>query len=209
MKKIVLIVMSIVFMLSGCSYQDIPSSSSELESSVDSKSSEISSSEESKEDKYGLKCKYYEPGTYKVGTDLPAGEYLVLCISQIPGYFGVYADANKSDIIHNNNFEVNSYVTVEDGDYFEASRSLIISVEEFNKYYHIVSRESGAMLKVGIDIEPGEYKLICEDGEDGYYSILSDSRQGDIIANDIFENSTYVSISNGQYLELSRCHIEE
>lgn len=36
-----------------------------------------------------------------------------------------------------------------------------------------------------------------------------DSRQDDIIANDNFENQNYVTVSEGQYLVLSRCKFAE
>ncbi|MGL6058285.1 MAG: hypothetical protein ACRC17_08205, partial [Culicoidibacterales bacterium] len=41
---------------------------------------------------------YYE-GVYKVGSDIPAGEYQFTATSGTSGYWGIYADSNQSDII--------------------------------------------------------------------------------------------------------------
>lgn len=67
------------------------------------------------------------------------------------------------------------------------------------------------MLRVGKDIEAGEYSLEPT-GSDGYYCIYSDSRQqgtNSIVANENFSGNTYVTVSDGQYLKLSRCAIKE
>ena len=61
------------------------------------------------------------------------------------------------------------------------------------------------MYKVGADIGAGEYFLTSTGS--GYYSLNSDSSGSfdSILENDNFKNSAYITVSDGQYLELSNC----
>lgn len=64
--------------------------------------------------------------------------------------------------------------------------------------------------KVGADIEPGEYKLTATRSSGGYWEVTnSSSADADIVGNDNFSNSTYVTVSEGQYLKLSGCTAEK
>lgn len=153
----------------------------------------------------------YEPGQYKVGRDMRPGEYVLLCTDSYSGYFCVSSDALKRDIICNDLFEVNSILTVEYGEYVELSRCLAISSVDFYSEYTIKTSNSGIMLRVGYgyDLMPGEYRLRADAGEMGYFCIYNDSRQTDIVDNDLFENTTYVTLRSGQYIKLSRCKLFE
>ncbi len=62
---------------------------------------------------------------------------------------------------------------------------------------------------IGTDLPAGEYKLMCSDGEDGYYCVSTDSLMNDIIANLNFENSAYVTVQDNQYLYLSHCYTKD
>lgn len=145
----------------------------------------------------------YTKGKYKVGTDIPAGEYAVFSDNGTRAYFAVSSDSNSDDIIFNDNFEYNSIITVYDGEYLELSRCYAVPYDES---VEIDSSKTGSMFKVGKDIPAGEYKL--DSGNDrGYYCIYPDSRHNNIISNDLFEGQNYVTVSDGQYLILSRCDI--
>lgn len=145
----------------------------------------------------------YSPSIYKVGSDIPAGEYVVFTEGR-SGYFCVSSDSNQDDIIFNDNFDYNSIISVNDGEYLELSRCYAIPIEENPD----VSVNASGMFKVGLHIPAGEYTLDAG-GEHGYYCIYSDSRQDDIVSNDNFEGRNYVTVSDGQYLELSRCKFTE
>ena len=150
---------------------------------------------------------YFE-GQYKVGRDFIAGEYVLLSTSDFPGYFAVSSDANGRDIIANGLFDINSIITVYTGEYLELSRCVAVESADFYSSYTIKTDRDGTMLKVGYDIMPGEYKLIAASGTSGYYCIYNDSRQTDIIDNSLFKNSAWITLKYGQYVELSRCHIQ-
>ena len=145
----------------------------------------------------------YSAGVYKVGTDLPAGEYVVFA-SGGAGYFCVSSDSNQNNILFNDNFSTNSIITVNDGEYVNLSRCYAIPISEDPE----VSTSDSGMFKVGTHIPAGEYKI--DSGADsGYYCIYSNSRQDNIVANDNFTGQNYVTVSDGQYLVLSRCSFTE
>lgn len=145
-------------------------------------------------------------GQYKIGTDMPSGEYIL--IANDGGYFCVSSDSNGDDILFNDNFETNSIITVYDGEYLELSRCIAYPFDAFCEVYGIDTSNSGIMLKIGVNLDAGEYKLESTDDEYyGYYCIYDSSRHENIIANDNFTGQTYVTVSDGQYLLLNRCTI--
>lgn len=151
----------------------------------------------------------YEAGQYKVGLDMKAGEYVVMATGSIAGYFSVSRDANEDDILFNDNFNTNSIIEVKNGEYVKLNRCMAIDADDFYSQYTIKTSKTGVMFRVGYDIQPGEYKLIAESGKTGYYCIYNDARHDDIVSNDNFKNSSYVSVKRGQYLILNRCTIKQ
>lgn len=146
------------------------------------------------------------PGTYKVGTEIGAGEYVLLCNSAYSAYYAIKSDStgDYGNIIANDNFNYNSIITVSDGQYLELKRCTLSPISEITQ----IDFTKGNMFKVGYHIPAGEYKLQAGDSS-GYYAVLKNpnSEIGDIITNDNFEGQAYVTVRNGQYLELNRCSI--
>lgn len=143
------------------------------------------------------------PGQYKVGTDIKQGEYVLLSENGM-GYFALTTDGNGNDIITNDNFEYNSMIIVDEGEYLELSRCKAIPLDEAKN----LPIDKANMFKVGVHLPAGEYKLQSDTGM-GYYCVYNDGRHDDIEANNNFEGQSYVSVKEGQYLLLSRCHIVE
>lgn len=145
----------------------------------------------------------YTSNMNKVGTDIPAGEYILFAENE-QGYFCVSPDSNQNDITFNDNFAYNSIITINDGEYLELSRCYAIPIDEDPE----LDLSGPGMFKVGLHIPAGEYKLeSTNDG--GYYCIYPDSRQEDIISNDLFDGQNYVTVSDGQYLVLNNCKFVE
>lgn len=141
-------------------------------------------------------------GQYKIGTDLPAGEYYIKCNS-INLYVEISSDSSGEldSIISNLNTEGGVYVTVRDGEYLKVDGGEIfnisdIEIEPENGYY------PAGQYKVGEDIPAGEYTLEALDGEEGYIEVTSDSRHTleSIITNDLFDNNTIITLTDGQYV---------
>lgn len=144
-------------------------------------------------------------GEYKVGEDVPAGEYYVKCNSY-NCYVEVASDSSGSleSIVYNLNTEGGVYITVEDGEYLKIQGG---DLYELNK-----APDRGAdggyykegMYKVGEDIPAGEYQVESTESL-AYIEISTNSRHQieDIVTNDNFEGNKYITIENGQYLTLS------
>lgn len=158
----------------------------------------------------------YEAGGYRVGTDIPAGEYKLTCTSSVAAYYEVYPSTTETeltDILINENFEGCTYVSLSDGQYLEVTRATFVAVEDAEPTTDLTL--SGTY-KVGLDIEAGEYKLTVDESSAtgyGYYAVLSsvDAAAGSlasIIKNDNFEGSVYVTVEEGQYLNLSLASAE-
>lgn len=147
-------------------------------------------------------------GTYKVGQDIPAGEYCVFAMGSYGGYYSVNADSFGDSIIGNDNFYYNAFVTVYDGQYLELSRAMAIPAEQIAGSMYEIMTDGDGEFRIGTDLAAGEYKLESTDEFGGYYCVYNSSDpDAEIVTNDNFDGQTYVTVSDGQYLLLSRCKI--
>lgn len=156
----------------------------------------------------------YEAGMYKIGTDLPAGEYLLVNDSGSSNYWQVASDSSGEleSIVANDNYMNRAYVSVSDGQYFTFQGVAIPSAEApafvaENGYY-----PEGTYL-VGKDIPAGEYKLSLVENSVtgyGYYEVASDStgQLTSIITNANIQGDAYQTIQDGQYLKLNGTEIK-
>lgn len=151
--------------------------------------------------------KYYGEGMYKVGKDIPAGEY-VLYASDGLGYFSVNKNASGSfdAIITNEIFQTNSIITVTNGQYLEMSGCKAAKASAVK-----VNTSGEGMLRVGVDIAPGTYQLIATRSPYGYVEVSSNSlhKMDSIVMNDNFPKNKYIEVKKGQYLTLSGCKIKK
>lgn len=147
----------------------------------------------------------YSSGMYKIGTDMPAEEYLITSSS---GYYEVTSDSTGSfeSIITNDNYTNRAYITVQEGQYFSFDGTAT-PVGEAAAYSSVDGTYPEGMYLVGKDIPAGEYKLSSSGS--GYYEVTSDSTGNfdSIVSNDNFEGDKYLTISDGQYLKLNRAQI--
>ena len=77
----------------------------------------------------GAENGYYKEGMYKVGQDIPAGEYNVEATSGL-AYIEVDSDSRHTieSIISNDNFENNKIISVSDGQYLLLNNGARIKV---------------------------------------------------------------------------------
>ncbi|MGN0488077.1 MAG: zinc ribbon domain-containing protein [Ruminococcus sp.] len=150
----------------------------------------------------------YSEDYYKVGKDIPAGTYIAYPTGLYSAYYGIYSDANGDDIIANNNFDGQNYFTVSNGQYLDLTRCEARPVSQRQKVEYDNGYLTEGQYLVGVDVPAGEYKLTCTSDYSAYYALTSDTNSDNIISNDNFDNSRYVYISNGQYLELVRCKMK-
>ncbi len=147
----------------------------------------------------------YSGGMYKIGTDMPAGEYL---LTSTGGYYEVTTDSTGSleSIVTNDNYANRAYVTVQEGQYFTFDGTAV-SVNEAPAFSASDGIYPEGMYLVGKDIPAGEYKISATGS--GYYEVTSDSvgELDSIVTNENFDGDVYLTISEGQYLKLSRAQI--
>ena len=129
------------------------------------------------------------------------------------GYFAVTSDARGDDILFNDFGFTMCYVEVLDGEFFELDGALAYAYEEeFCKFMlegmYALYPECNATFIGGIDLPVGEYKVTKNDEKrSGYWAII-DWRH-DLISNDLFEKSSYVTVEEGDLLQLDGAHIVE
>lgn len=159
----------------------------------------------------------YGDGTYKVGTDIPPGEYLVFSDDE----FGTYVENAKDStgqfesIIYNLNLYngAHAYVTVYEGEYLKLEGGFMYPIENAPSVIPEDGVYKDGMYKVGQDLPAGEYKvLLSEDAmfDSGYLEVTTDSRHdfSNIVTNDFVKTSTYITVSEGQYLKLEGLFID-
>jgi hypothetical protein len=157
----------------------------------------------------GPKQTIYDAGTYKVGSDIPSGEYVLFCDNFLLGYMEVASDSSGSldSIIANENFDYNTIITLNDGEYFKTKGAYAIPIDEAGD----LDTSGSGMFKIGTHLPSGEYKLECTDTSlgFGYYEVSTDSTHilDSIVTNENFERNSYVTVKDGQYLKISSAKI--
>lgn len=152
-------------------------------------------------------------GMYKVGEDIPAGTYYFENAGNSKGYYAIYSDSTGDfdSLLHNDNVPSFTFLTVSDGQYLEVTRGKIAPADQISAIGAENGKYGSGTYRVGIDIPAGEYNAISDGSRSlAYYAILSDVTGGldSIVSNDNFENNAYVTVSDGQYLELNGAYIE-
>lgn len=146
-------------------------------------------------------------GMYKVGQDIPAGEYVLVTNSQ--GYFEITKDSSGQldSVICNDMFEKRSIVTVNEGEYFKFQNAEAYPIDKAPKVEATNGILPSGMYKVGVDIAPGEYKIKAIG--DGYVEVAKDSRHllNSIVSNDMFTGEKYVTVADGQYIKLRNAEL--
>lgn len=150
----------------------------------------------------------YSAGKYEVGKNLKAGEYILFSAPLQTGFFAVLADMESMDLITKGSFEVNTFLTVEEGDWLIIANCIAIFAGDYYRMRTIKLNESGGMLKVGVDARPGEYDLTSLPYKTSVYRIYNDSRYRLVVEEKEFRNTSHVSLEEGQYLELINCFAE-
>ena len=144
-------------------------------------------------------------GQYKVGSDIPAGEYYVKC-DGYNLYVEVSSDSSGTleSIVYNLNTDGGAYITVNDGEYLKIDGGKLYELNKAPDTDAQGGYYKNGMYKVGEDIPAGEYQVESTSGL-AYIEVSTDSRHQieSIVTNDNFEGSKYITLENGQYLTLS------
>ena len=149
---------------------------------------------------------WYSSSMYRVGSDIPAGDYYAVATGSYGGYYCKYTDSTQDDIEDNDNFDTFTFFRCYDGQYLKLSRCKITPIENAPVYSSNNGIYEEGTYRVGIDIPAGEYKFTATDSRySGYYCVYTDITYKDIEENDNFDDVAYYTIKKGQYLNLNRC----
>lgn len=148
----------------------------------------------------------YKSGQYKVGNDMPAGEYCLYEDGILPS-FTISEDANGDKIIDWHTFGENYIVEVQNGEYFKLSSCYAVPYDGEK----IATLKDGYLCEgfyaVGVDIPAGEYKVV-EDADSIVASITTYSDlRGDIDDWIVLDGDRYIELKDGQYVSVSDCKI--
>lgn len=157
----------------------------------------------------------FDAGDYVVG-DIPKGEYAYIGIDSSKYYS---EEDSAGNIIDNEIFDSFGYVYVHGVGNIDTS-GILVNVNAFGELgvtgakqlYEYINMQSNytqsGMYKIGSDIPAGLYTI--ESMGSGYFALLTGPvGNNEIIENDNFNGKKQVSVSNGQYLELSKVMISE
>lgn len=149
----------------------------------------------------------WKAGEYEVGKDIPMGEYVIMNCNG----FSIYSDASKkSKIIDDGMQNSRQIITVKSGEYFVVKSGTIYPIATAPKYeynngtHYLVYNGT---YKIGTDIPAGAYDLSTGIGRVGSYAVYSDStrEKSTLIKSERFSSQAYVTVSDGQYLEIFSC----
>lgn len=149
---------------------------------------------------------FYGVGQYKVGKDIPAGQYVAIG----DGYIEIAIDSSGdfSKIAMNDHVTNRRYATVNDGEYLKITQNLkLYPVESAPASDVELTKIPAGQYKVGVDIPAGEYKV--RSFGNGYYEVSRNDRRS-IVTNGVMQDgaTAYVTVSNGQYLKIVRAEMQ-
>ena len=156
--------------------------------------------------------KTYPAGMYKVGSDIPSGDYVLL--PNVAGDLASFEitsspDRKQDSIISNDNFSGRELISISDGQYLNVSDAAIYKLSEAPAVNKSAKQFADGMYCVGTDIPAGDYKVVPTDSISGYYEITSDNSHKfeNMIGNQIVDHELYLTLENGQYIKLERAKL--
>ena len=156
--------------------------------------------------------KEIQSGTYKVGRDIPAGEYVVLA-GEYYGYYECTSDTSGDldSVIYNGVLFENetAYVTVNSGEYLKIEDAVMYKVSEAPSIKPANNLYNSGQYKVGRDIPAGRYKVTDLGG--GTIEVNTNSRHDmsdAVICETLYGEDMYIDVEDGQYIELTSVQIQ-
>ena len=176
--------------------------------------------------------KVYDAGDYTVGQTCPAGLYVIYSdedvlaemeqsgmtdysndyLSEIQSNFYVTLQGSSEHLIHGNWFHDNLYIDLKDGEKLSISHGKMVAAADYHG-----SRDpflQSGMYLVGKDVPAGTYKIVCDKGHETdnwssygiYQEPPTDLTEGEC---GIPEHMMSVTLKDGQYICLERCHLKQ
>jgi hypothetical protein len=153
-----------------------------------------------------IQVQYIKAGMYKVGSELPAGEYIIEATGAL-AYYQVSSDSSGEieSIIVNDTLDKGAfgYIILQDGDYIKVDLGRMIAASELILQPEL-DNIPPSTYKIGKDIPAGEYKL-TPISELAYWERSRNPRQSvdGIVANDVLTEAAYVTVRDGEYFKIT------
>jgi hypothetical protein len=158
----------------------------------------------------------FDTGSYIKG-EIPSGEYGFVSFEGSGKYYSEKDQAGN--IIDNENFDSFGYVYVHDSGNLETQGVLIntsafstLGVSGAKQIYEVMNNlenyTDSAWYKVGVDIPPGQY--VIESYGQGYVAVMAGPvGKSDIVDNENFNGKYSTTVTDGQYLQISKGKIAQ
>ncbi|MBR1806919.1 MAG: hypothetical protein IJ774_11130 [Selenomonadaceae bacterium] len=187
MKKFLTALLLLSFVLTGCGGEktaDNPATKAE-------QTNEVSPSDNEK---------FFANGQFKVGTDLPVGEYLAVGT----GYVEVATspEGGNSIVVNDNIVSAQRYVTAQAGEYVKLQGDIkLYPASSAPKIDASNGKIPTGQFKCGTDITAGEYKITLD--KDGYFAVTKTTGR-DFVKNQFAPEggSFYATVVDGQFLQI-------
>lgn len=144
--------------------------------------------------------KIYKDGTYKVGTDIPAGKYGAFNTGSGTGFATLYSDSTKSDTVNGGGWSnYFCFVNIEEGQLLEIMGLALVP------YSDIESKgpENYGIFIGGNTLPIGEYYLTRLDpSNDGLYSVYSDTAESNVIEYNYYPDTAFLTVKKDQIIIL-------
>ena len=148
----------------------------------------------------------YRPGIYQIGTDLPAGEYVIFTLTNgIKGSYSILSDtSDDAQVLDHASFPYNSIVTLSEGQVLKLTRCSASPISEVPQIDHFY----GNMYKIGYHIPAGTYRLKrAKNVQAGVaFTLAWPSNTYDSVIDymEVTDNAV-ITVHEGQYLQLEDC----
>ena len=146
-----------------------------------------------------------EDGTFVVGVDFPAGEYVIFGNGNGEAYYEL---SNAEGKVRYGHFFYNDILTVENEQSLALENAYAVPIEDAT-----VDTTQTGHFKVGTHIEAGEYIIIPnEDATDGWGSYWLETSSNPLTSEyigpgDMFQEPVSVTLNEGEYIGLYDAHI--
>ena len=215
--SVLLCLLLTVSLMAGCGSKEkveaAPDSRSESASAAEEKPMEPAAPINGKE-KYDIDATCYQEGFYRIGQDMPEGEYMVLALGMM-GTMRLADDEKMEDdsILMSEVFTHNTVVTACTGEFLRLESAIAIPMGEWPAELVISVPEDGdAVLMVGYDIPEGSYILspssLERSGVYGEYTIFYSSRYDKTHNGTYVKEATPITLEKGEYLWINHCRLE-
>ena len=144
--------------------------------------------------------KTYTDGTYKVGSDIPAGKYGAFNTGSGTGYAILYEDSTKSNQLDGGGWSnYFCFVNIKEGQLLEVTGLALVPYEDIEAK----GSENYGIFVGGDTLPVGEYYLTRIDtSKKGLYSVYSDTAESDVLEYDYYPKSAFLTVKEGQIVVL-------